>query len=58
MTMMMVKKFNPKKLRQILSLFSVISIHLLLNAQNTASLSKEEDLLDQKLNKIKVELMR
>ena len=57
MTMMMVKKFNPKKLRQILSLFSVISIHLFLNAQNTASLSKEEVLLDQKLNKIKVEML-
>ena len=56
--MMVVKKFNPKNLRQFLSFFSVIFIHLFFNAQNTNTLSKEEILLDQKLSKIKTEILQ
>lgn len=56
--MKIVNKFNSKKLRQFLSLFSVLFIHLFFNAQDTNTLSKEEMLLDEKLSKIKTEILQ
>ena len=56
--MIVVKKFNPQNTRQFLSLFSVIFIHLFFNAQDINTLSKEEVILDQKLNKTKTEIIQ
>lgn len=55
---MVVKKFTPKNIRPFLSLFSIFFIHLFFNAQSLTLLTQEEVLLEQKLSKIKTEILQ
>lgn len=58
LTMMIVKKFKNQYVRLLLNLVFLFSTNLFFNAQNFASVAKDEELLDKKLNLLKSEILQ